>query len=248
MAFLKTIIIVNLLVFISQFVILYLVSQRYLISYFNGALTFDPKVDRTRIFFHLTFIFITIVFFTNLYNLKTPYSYFDNASIIFSTIFNLGILFVMWWAYKNENKLFSYNFDLDKDIEESNILIQESNINNKNLLMESGFMKLVNPSCVEELIGLLLKKKIIDSTGKWISKEIKRKRDVSVIVSKLYANSLIRETNRRIIWMEARKFFNVDIDYSEMSNLISSYMDGDIEKRDFKCYRYIEFIDSIKLY
>lgn len=245
MTFLNSIYITNFFLFFLQATILSLVLKRYAISFINGSLTFNPKVDIARIFLHISYLFLTLIFFLSILNLKTPYSYFDKGIITLTTIFNLIILGVMGWTYINENKLFNYNFQLDT--EELNVSHVKSNYNNKNLLQESGFAKIINQNCVEEIFDLLLHKQILDYKGKWISEKLKRKRDIALFIGKLFHNNLLNTSNQADVCRKAKLFFEINVDTGELSTIIKFLDEDNIPTNDKESYLYLSFLDNIRI-
>lgn len=220
MIFLKTIIITNFIVFIFQHSILYLVTKPYAESYLNGALIFNPKIDRMKLFIHLSIFAISIVLFTSLFKLKTPYGLLDITNISLVTLLNGFLLVMMWWCYRKDDELFK--------IEKV-----------KTIPFKNHF---VNEELFKKTINLLIENEIISQNHYWLNK---RKKDIAILLVKLEELKIIRINNKSYIHESAKIFFSKKFTNSEISSFKGDLLKNGLKPKDKETYLRFDFLNNI---
>jgi hypothetical protein len=114
-------------------------------------------------------------------------------------------------------------------------------------LKKHNFVKLINPVCSEEILKFLLDDEIIDDEGKWISKNLKRSRDVALFIGKLFENNLLATENQADVCRKATSFFEKKIDTGQLNTIIKFIKDDNIPTNDKGSYQYLSFLDEIKI-
>lgn len=130
--------------------------------------------------------------------------------------------------------------ETNKNTETRNAIILE--------LKKHNFVELMNPVCSEEILNLLLDYKIIDNNGEWISKKLKRNRDVALFIAKLFENNFLNTTNQADVCRKAKLFFDKNIDTGQFNKIKQSIDDDNIPTNDKESYQYLSFLDTIKIY
>jgi hypothetical protein len=114
-------------------------------------------------------------------------------------------------------------------------------------LKKHNFVKLINPNCSEKILNLLLNYKIINNNGEWLSEKLKRKRDITLFIGKLFENNLLDTENQADVCRKATSFFDKKIDTGQLSTIIKFINDDNIPTNDRTSYQYLSFLDEIKI-
>ncbi|PQJ82623.1 hypothetical protein [Polaribacter glomeratus] len=114
-------------------------------------------------------------------------------------------------------------------------------------LKKHNFVELMNPVCSEEILNFLLDDDIIDDDGKWISKNLKRSRDVALFIGRLFENNLLATENQADVCRKATSFFEKKIDTGQLNTIIKFIKDDNIPTNDEETYQYLSFLDEIKI-
>jgi len=188
----------------------------------------DNFIVLSLLFFILTFIIIAINSFNLIYNNNYPILKALNTFNLVSSLI-LSLLFASLLYY-----------ELYPELREVDI---KSFYNNT----EHEFRKLFSENSFYEVQKMLINANHVDKNGKWISEELKRDRDISVLIAILLNNGLLKPINLKTINIAAKSFFKKEFDYSRMTEVINDFKENTIKDNDMDTYQKLQFLDNIRI-
>ena len=209
-------------------------------------ITFKNKTDEfTFIIFSIIFLIIFHVEFgvyvyNNFYlNSDKVLSKFGEVTILF--VFLVAIIWLYAFIYQLVNK--------DKIIKDKNsipIVAEEEILDSEIISNEEEFMSFFQGKAFYDFRNIAIENKIISESGKYIYSTTQR--HLAVLIGKLYDNRLITDVNRTDFCLVAKKYFQTNIDYSEMNTVINDCLKDELtSKNDKKAFEKLKIFDSIKI-
>ncbi|AIN72877.1 hypothetical protein FPG101_09165 [Flavobacterium psychrophilum FPG101] len=219
-------------------------------SFYNNPNPFKNKADEFVFrFFGVSLIFvilrIIIDYFSKEYVIKGMYEYVAFAivqlSIILACFFSL-ILPARFFSLILKNIFVKSQIkSLEPKINEREELDLES------MTDEEKFISFFQDKSFNDFRNIAIENKIISESGKYIHS--KTQRHLSVLIGKLFDNGIIiATTNRKDFCLVAKKYFQTNIDYSEMNTIINDCFNDELtSKNDKKAFEKLNIFDSIKI-
>jgi len=202
-------------------------------------------ITLTYILFYISFEMYNIIISTSYIYLKViPF-----VIIIPLLILSIAFLFLVFQKLysKGKHQKLSPYFYLEEFRSTKSISSEINNNKDFNNLLENKFIKLIDSKSSSEVLTIILDNEIINYKGEWISEKLNRNRDICLFIAKLIENNLISNLNQREIKDKGKHFFKKNIDSGELNKVIKLCLDDNLPIKDIENYKYLCFLDTIKI-